>query len=71
VLTGIVFGLVPAWQGSRPDVSSWLKEGGRSGSGSSHRRTRSALIIGEIAIALVLLVGAALLIQSFVRLRRV
>ena len=71
VLTGIVFGLVPAWQASRPDVSSWLKEGGRTGSGSGHQRTRSALIIGEIAIALVLLVGAALLIQSFVRLKRV
>lgn len=70
VLTGIVFGLAPAWQASRPDVSSWLKEGGRTGSGSGHQRTRSALIIGEIAIALVLLVGAALLIQSFVRLRR-
>jgi putative ABC transport system permease protein len=70
VLTGIVFGLVPAWQASRPDVSSWLKEGGRTGSGSGHQRTRSALIIGEIAIALVLVVGAALLIQSFVRLRR-
>jgi putative ABC transport system permease protein len=71
VLTGIVFGLVPAWQASRPDVSSWLKEGGRAGSGSGHQRTRSALIIGEIAIALVLLIGAGLLVQSFVRLRRV
>lgn len=70
MLTGIVFGMVPAWQASRPDVSSWLKEGGR-GSGSVQQRTRSALIIGEIAVALVLLVGAALLVQSFMRLRRV
>jgi putative ABC transport system permease protein len=70
VLTGIVFGLVPAWQASRPDVSERLKEGGR-GSGAGHQRTRSALIIGEIAVALVLLIGAALLVQSFVRLRRV
>jgi len=70
VLTGIVFGLVPAWQASRPDVSEWLKEGGR-GSGAGHQRTRSALIVGEIAVALVLLIGAALLVQSFVRLRRV
>jgi putative ABC transport system permease protein len=70
VLTGIVFGLVPAWQASRPDVSEWLKEGGRA-SGAGHQRTRSALIIGEIAVALVLLIGAALLVQSFVRLRRV
>jgi len=71
VLTGIVFGLAPAWQASRPDVSEWLKEGGRAGSGPGHQRTRSALIIGEIAVALVLLIGAGLLIQSFVRLTRV
>ena len=69
MLTGIVFGLVPAWQSSKPDVSDWLKEGGRSG--SSHQRTRSALIVAEIAVALVLLIGAGLLVQSFVRLRRV
>jgi len=69
MLTGIVFGLVPAWQSSKPDVSDWLKEGGRSG--SSHQRTRGALIVAEIAVALVLLIGAGLLIQSFVRLRRV
>jgi putative ABC transport system permease protein len=71
VLTGIVFGLAPAWQASRPDVSEWLKEGGRAGSGPGHQRTRSALIVGEIAVALVLLIGAGLLVQSFVRLTRV
>ena len=71
VLTGIVFGLAPAWQASRPDVNEWLKEGGRAGSGRGHQRTRSALIIGEIAVALVLLIGAGLLVQSFVRLTRV
>jgi putative ABC transport system permease protein len=71
VLTGIVFGLAPAWQASRPDVSEWLKEGGRAGSGPAHQRTRSALIVGEIAVALVLLIGAGLLVQSFVRLTRV
>ena len=70
-LTGIVFGLVPAWQASRPDVGEWLKEGGRGGSSAGHQRTRSALIIAEIAVALVLLIGAGLLVQSFVRLRRV
>jgi len=69
MLTGIIFGLVPAWQSSKPDVSDWLKEGGRSG--SSHQHTRSALIVAEIAVALVLLIGAGLLVQSFVRLRRV
>lgn len=70
-LTGIVFGLVPALQASRPDVNECLKEGGRSGSNAGHQRTRNALIIAEIAIALVLLIGAGLLAQSFVRLRQV
>jgi putative ABC transport system permease protein len=70
-LTGIVFGLVPAWQASRPDVNECLKEGGRTGSNAGHQRTRNALIIAEIAIALVLLIGAGLLVQSFVRLRQV
>ena len=71
ILTGIVFGLVPALQASRPDVSEWLKEGGRAGSNRSHQRTRSALIVAEIAVALVLLIGAGLLVQSFVKLRQV
>ncbi|HSE37167.1 MAG TPA: FtsX-like permease family protein [Blastocatellia bacterium] len=71
MLTGIIFGLVPALQASRPDVSEWLKEGGRAGSNWGHRRTRSALIVAEIAVALVLLIGAGLLIQSFVQLKRV
>ncbi|HXU10075.1 MAG TPA: ABC transporter permease, partial [Blastocatellia bacterium] len=70
VVTGIFFGLVPALQASRPDVSDWLKEGGR-GTSAGNQRTRSVLIISEIAIALVLLIGAGLLIQSFVRLRHV
>ena len=71
ILTGVVFGLVPAWQASRPDVSEWLKEGGRAGSNRVHQRTRSALIVAEIAVALVLLIGAGLLVQSFIQLRRV
>jgi putative ABC transport system permease protein len=71
VLTGILFGLVPGWQASRPDVNEWLKEGSHSNEGSRRQRARGALVIVEIAITLVLLVGAGLLIQSFVRLRRV
>lgn len=71
ILTGIVFGLVPALQASRPDVSEWLKEGGRAGSNRGHRRTSSALIVAEIAVALVLLIGAGLLVQSFIQLKRV
>ena len=70
-LTGILFGLVPALQASKLDVSSSLKQGGRTGEG--HRRTsaRSLLLIGEVALSLMLLVGAGLLIKSFLRLQEV
>src|SRR5438270_1168716 len=69
--TGILFGIVPALQASKLDVTSALKEGGRSGEG--HRRTsaRSLLLIGEVALSLVLLIGAGLLIKSFLRLQEV
>jgi putative ABC transport system permease protein len=70
-LTGILFGIVPALQASKLDVTSALKEGGRSGEG--HRRTsaRSLLLIGEVGLSLMLLVGAGLLIKSFLRLQEV
>ena len=71
VLTGILFGIVPALQASRLDVTGALKEGGRTGEG--HRRTnaRGLLLIGEVALSLMLLVGAGLLITSFLRLQEV
>jgi putative ABC transport system permease protein len=72
VVTGMVFGLFPALQTSKPDLVSTLKEAsGRSGTALRHKRVRSALVVTEMALALVLLAGAALLIRSFVGLRSV
>ena len=72
VLTGILFGLVPAFSASRSDLSITLRESGsRSGAGVRHNKVRSVLVITEMALALVLLVGAALLIRTFAALRGV
>jgi putative ABC transport system permease protein len=70
LLTGIIFGLVPALQSSRADLTPALKEGGRGSHGSSGYRTRRALIVIEVAIALVLLVGSGLLVRTLVSLQR-
>jgi len=68
----VLFGLFPALHTSKPDLASTLKEAsGRSGTAVRHKRIRSALVVSEMALALVLLVGAALLIRSFIGLRSV
>src|SRR5438132_1536194 len=72
LLTGIIFGFVPALQASRPDLNETLKESGRSAMGSAaHRRVRSLLVVAEIALSLVLLAGAGLLMRSFLKLQAV
>jgi putative ABC transport system permease protein len=70
--TGLLFGLVPALHASRSDLSATLKESaGRSGTGFRQNMTRSVLVVAEVALALVLLVGSALLVRTAVALRTV
>ncbi len=71
VITGLVFGLAPALQVSRPDLNEGLKEGLRTGASGHRNRLRSLLMVSEIALSFMLLVGAGLLIKSFIRLRDV
>ena len=70
MLTGVLFGLVPALQASKPDPGHTLKQDGRGLTHGGSSRMRSALIVSEVALSLMLLVGAGLLINSFWRLLR-
>ncbi|HET7220688.1 MAG TPA: ABC transporter permease [Vicinamibacterales bacterium] len=76
VATGIVFGLAPALRAVRTDLNAGLKSGGRTtmgdgGFGTGRRRLRSLLVVSEVALSLMLLIGAGLLVRSFVRLQQV
>ncbi len=73
VVTAFVFGLVPALQAARPDLVNTLRDAGGRGSSASrgHQRLRSSLVIGEVALSVILLVGAALLIRSFLGMQSV
>ena len=70
VLTGMIFGLAPALQSSRLELTGVLKEGGRNTSGTASHRLRSGLVVTEIALAVVLLVGAGMLLKSLMRVLR-
>src|SRR5438045_4221151 len=70
--TGILFGLIPGFATAKPELTEALKEGGRSStSGAERNKVRNSLVIVEIALALVLLVGAGLLLKSYARVQNI
>src|SRR5262249_51210381 len=71
-LTGLIFGLAPAWQTTKPDLNVALKDAGRGATDSAQRnRLRALLIVTEVALSMILLIGAGLMIRSFARLTSV
>jgi putative ABC transport system permease protein len=72
MLTAILFGLIPAWRASSVELSQALREGGRAAAGGVHcRRFHSVLVVSEVALALLVLVGAGLTLNSFLRLQNI
>ncbi len=71
LLTGLIFGALPAWRAAKVSVNDALKDGRGSYDGARQQHTRNLLVVAEIALALVLLIGAGLLIGSFIRLQQV
>ncbi|HSO74718.1 MAG TPA: ABC transporter permease, partial [Blastocatellia bacterium] len=69
LITGLLFGLVPAFQSTKTNFNEALKEGGKGSSGkASHNRARNAMVVAEVALSLVLLIGAGLMVRSFIEL---
>ncbi len=68
ILTGVLFGLAPAWQARKVDVSTALKDAGRGSVSAGRGRLRAGLVVAEVSLSLVLLVGAGLLIRTFANL---
>jgi predicted permease len=71
LLTGIIFGLAPAFQTSKIQLNDTLKEGGRTGTGTIRHRLRDLLVVAEVSLTVVILIGAGLLLRSFMRLQEV
>ena len=71
LLTGMLFGLLPAWQSAQHDLQTTLKEGGRSTTGGVRDRLRKGLLVAEVGLSLVLLIGAGLMLRTFYQLTHV
>jgi putative ABC transport system permease protein len=71
IVTGIIFGLVPAVRASKPDLTDSLKEGGRSVAGASRNWLRNLLVVAEVALSLVVLIGGGLMLKGFLRLTNI
>ncbi len=69
-LSAVLSGLLPAWRSSRPDLVTDLRDGSRGSAGAGQQRLQSALVVGQVALCLALLVGASLMIRSFLRLQQ-